>query len=78
MSTPTSLTIASSIALRLRCLAPRIHALGVRPLYELLCEIAGGADPISRAEAYAALTLHADLLAAYGGTELPPRLWLVK
>jgi hypothetical protein len=78
MTGPTSLTIASSIALRLRCLAPRIHVLGVRPLYELLCEIAGGADPISRAEAYAALTLHADLLAAYGGRELPPVVRRIK
>jgi hypothetical protein len=78
MTMPTSLTIASSIALRLRCLAPRIHALGVRPLYEFLCEVAGGADPVSRAEAYATLTLHADLIEAYGGTDLPPAIWRVK
>jgi hypothetical protein len=76
--TATSVTIASSIALRLRCLAPRIHALGVRPLYELLCEIAGGADPISRADAYAAITLHADLIAAYGGHDLPPAVRRIK
>jgi hypothetical protein len=73
---PTSATIASSIALRLRHLAPRIHALGVAPLHHLLCELAGGADPIDRAERYAALP--ADFIAAYGGDELPPVVRLVK
>jgi hypothetical protein len=76
MSAPTSLTIASSIALRLRCLAPKIHALGVRPLFEYLCEIAGGADPICRAEAYG--RLDPDTVRALGGDVLPPTVRRVK
>ena len=36
---PTSLTIASSVAVRLRLAS--IHKLGARPLYELMCELSG-------------------------------------
>lgn len=70
--------IASSTALRLRCLAPKIHALGVGPLYHLLVELASGADPISRAERYAALDSLNDFIRSHGGDALPPTIRLVK
>jgi hypothetical protein len=70
MSGPTSLTIASSIALRLRCLAKRIHDQGPKPLFEMMCEVAGGADPLNCFEVYAALD--ADLIRAFDGDKLPP------
>jgi hypothetical protein len=76
--TTTSATIASSISLRLRVLAQRISSLGVRPLHEAMCEIAGGADPIPTFERYGALALHADFIKAYGGTDLPPTIVRIK
>ena len=72
----TSVTIASSIAVRLRHVATRIHALGPRPLYELLCEIAGGAEPLSRFERYAALD--PDIVRGLGGDVMPPTVRRVK
>ena len=72
----TSATIASSLSLRLRYVAARSHALGPRPLFELMCEIAGGADPTARAEAYA--RLDADLVRELGGDVLPPPLLSIK
>jgi hypothetical protein len=78
MSASTSLTIASSISLRLRVLAQRISGLGARPLHEAMCEIVGGADPMPTLEKYASLALYADLIEAYGGSELPPTLYRIK
>jgi hypothetical protein len=78
MSAPTSLTIASSISLRLRVLAQRISNLGTRPLHEAMCEVVGGADPLPTFEKYASLVLYADLLEAYGGRDLPPVVRLVR
>jgi hypothetical protein len=47
---------ASKIQLsRLRYLTPKIHALGPRPLFEMLRELAGGADLASVLERYAGL-----------------------
>jgi hypothetical protein len=74
----TSVTIASSISLRLRVLAQRISDLGARPLHEAMCEVVGGADPMTTFERHAALNVHIDLIRAYGGTELPPNIWVVK
>lgn len=54
---------------RLRHLARRLHALGERPLYELLRELAAGADLIERLEVYA--DLPGDLIAAFNGDRLP-------
>ena len=71
-------TLASSIALRLRCLAPRIHSLGIGPLYRLLVELAAGADPVSHAERYAALDGLNDFIRANGGRDLPPAIRRVK
>ena len=76
MTAPTSLTLASSIALRLRCLAHRVHALGERPLYELMCELVGGADPIGRFEVYG--SLDAEFIARLGGDKLTPTIKIVK
>lgn len=78
MSAPTSLTIASSIALRLRCLAQRIHDLGPNPLYQMMAELSGSSAAMDKFERYGSLALHADLIHAYGGTELPPTLTRVK
>lgn len=57
---------------RLRHLARRIHALGERPLFELLKELVSGADVAQRLEAFAALD--PEILAALGGVALPPVL----
>jgi hypothetical protein len=72
----TSATIASSIALRLRHLAGHVHALGPRPLFELCCELVGGADPLDHLEAYSALDPHT--IQILGGDVLPPRLYRIK
>jgi hypothetical protein len=72
----TAPTIASSLALRLRCLAPRLHPLGEGPLYHLLCDLAAGAPLLPTLESYAALP--ADLIAAYGGDKLPSQIFVVK
>ncbi len=71
-------TLQSSIALRLRSLAPRIHSLGVGPLYHLLAELAAGADPISHAERYAALDFYNDFIRDNDGRDLPPTISRVK
>ena len=59
---------------RLRYLAGRIHALGERPLFELLRELDGGADLHPTLEAYACLP--AGFVAQHGGDQLA-RLRLV-
>jgi hypothetical protein len=55
---------------RLRYLAERIHCLGTRPLFELFCELADGADLDMRLEAYAALAPLAPFIAEMGGDRL--------
>jgi len=55
---------------RLRQLARRIHALGPRPLYELLRELEADAPLHERLERYAALP--ADFIKALDGYRLPP------
>jgi hypothetical protein len=72
----TSLTIASSIAVRLRFLAGQIHKLGERPLYELLCELSTSSAALDRFEAYAAID--PDILDQFGGHALPPVVRLIK
>ena len=37
-------SIASSLADALRQLAPRLHRLGSRPLYQLMCRVVGGSS----------------------------------
>ncbi len=56
--------------IRLRHLAKRVHALGPRPLYELLKELAAGADPLETVETYAALD--PDVVHALGADDFPP------
>jgi hypothetical protein len=75
-SIPTSATIASSIALRVRHLAERIHSLGPRPLFQLCCELVGGAPVMPRLETYAALDR--DVIRELGGDQFPPRLTVFK
>jgi hypothetical protein len=72
----TSVTIASSISTRLRYLAPKIHALGVRPLFELLCELSRSSAALARFEAYASIDV--DTLHTFSGSEMPPNLYRVK
>ena len=72
----TSTALASSIDLRLRCLAPRVHDLGAGPLYHLLRELAAGAPLLPTVERYAALP--SDLIKAYRGDRLPPPLAVVR
>ena len=74
----TSATTPSSTKLRLRAVTPRIRDLGDRPLFELLCELNGlSSAAMARIEAYAALTLHKDLIELHGGRDLPPVVRLV-
>jgi hypothetical protein len=54
---------------RLRHLARRLHALGERPLYELMRELVAGADPVARLEVYC--RIDPVILAALGGDVLP-------
>jgi hypothetical protein len=54
---------------RLRYLATRVHALGVRPLAELFIELESGAEFADRVEAYA--RLDGDFIRALGGADLP-------
>jgi hypothetical protein len=70
------INLASSIELRLRALVPRIYALGEGPLYHLLSEVVGGADPLQTAENYASLP--ADFIKVYAGDKLPPALTVVR
>jgi hypothetical protein len=56
---------------RLHYLASRIHGLGPAPLAYLLAELVEGADPLSRAEAYARLAPLAGFIAGLGGHRLP-------
>jgi hypothetical protein len=72
----TSVTLASSTALRLQFLAGRLHALGPRSTFEFLAEIAGGADMFERLERYA--RLDPDIVHALGGDVMPPVVRLVK
>jgi hypothetical protein len=75
----TSTTIPSTRALRLRAVTPRIRSLGDRPLYELFAELTALSSAVMpRIEAYAALTLHAELIEAYGGRDLAPTIYRVK
>ena len=53
---------------RLRQLARRVHALGERPLYELLRELFAGRDLIERFEAF--VRLDPALVRALGGDHL--------
>jgi hypothetical protein len=74
----TSLTIASSISLRLRYLAQTIHDLGPNPLFQMMCELSGSSEAMDRFERYGRLSLCIDLLEANGGRDLPPVVRLVK
>lgn len=72
----TSATLASSIALRLRHLAARVHALGPNPLFQMMCELSGSSAALARFEAYAALD--ADFIRSHGADKLPPNIRIVK
>lgn len=78
MTIPTSVTIESSIALRLRCLAQRIHDAGPNSLFQMMAELSGSSYAMDRFERYGSLALYADLLEAFGGRELRPLLHCVK
>jgi hypothetical protein len=74
MSNPTTLPDQERRAIqmsppRLRRVAGQIHALGPRPLFELLCELDQGADLGATLERYARLPR--DFIRQHGGAELP-------
>jgi hypothetical protein len=73
---PTSVTLASSVALRVRHLAAHLHSLGPRATFEWCCEVIGGADPLDRLERYA--RLDRDVVRALGGAEIPSQLMVLK
>ncbi len=56
---------------RLRYLAKRVHSLGERALFELLLEVADGADLWERLEAYARLAPFGPFIEQCGGRWLP-------
>jgi hypothetical protein len=74
----TSATIASSVALRLRCVAQRIHDLGPNPLFQMMAELSGSSAAMDKFERYGGLALYRDFLDAHGGRDLPPLLHLIK
>ena len=71
----SSVTIASSVALRLRYVAGQIHKLGPRPLFELLCELSSSPTAMAKFEIYA--HLDGDIIRAFRGDQLPPAVVLV-
>jgi hypothetical protein len=73
---PTSATLASSTAIRLRHLANHLHRLGPRPVFEILAEALQGAPLIERLERYA--QLDPDLVHALGADVLPPVIVCIK
>jgi hypothetical protein len=60
---------------RIRHLASRLHSLGPRPTFELLKEIANGADLWRQLDRYA--ELDPEIVRALGADELPPYAVLV-
>jgi len=75
MKREAPVTVASSIELRLRYLAPHIHDLGEGPLFHLFRELAAGADLLPLVETYASLP--ADIIRAYRGGRLAPVLAVI-
>jgi hypothetical protein len=73
---PTSATIATSVALRVRHLTRHLYSLGPRPLYEWACEIIGGANALERLEVYGRLDV--DTVRALGADKLPPPLTIAR
>jgi hypothetical protein len=55
---------------RFAYLAAHLHRLGPRSTFELLKEVAAGADVVARLERYS--ELDADTVAAIGGDRMPP------
>jgi hypothetical protein len=70
------ITLASSLALRVRHLAQQIHKLGEAPLFYLLSELVAGSDPLPTLESYARLP--ADFIYALGGHHLPTLIHRIK
>jgi hypothetical protein len=62
---------------RLRYLAGQIHGLGPPPLFELLRELAAGAELSDALERYARIAPLAGFITALDGDRLPPRARLV-
>jgi hypothetical protein len=62
---------------RLQYLTSRIHKLGARPLFELLCELDSGADLSSVLERYVRLEPLTDFISHFGGDQLLPPARLV-
>jgi hypothetical protein len=62
---------------RLQYMANRIHKLGPRPLYELLRELAQGADLAAALERYARLEPLTGFIVHLNGDQLPPPARLV-
>ena len=62
---------------RLRYLAGKIHKLGPRPFFELLRELASGADLMFVLERYARIEPLAGFITHLNGDRLPPPARLV-
>jgi hypothetical protein len=70
ISSPPLQPVAIPSPERLRFLARRVHKLGDRPLYELLAEVADGADLWGALERYARLAPYAAFIREHGGDRL--------
>ena len=57
---------------RFRYLARKVHGLGLRPLYELLCELEDGADLRCVLKRYAGLEPLAAFIICMNGDQMPP------
>ena len=60
---------------RLKHLAVKVHALGPRPLFELLRELEDGANLMARLERYA--MLNPDVVVALGADRMPSRARMI-
>jgi hypothetical protein len=76
IASPSSITLPSSTALRLRYLASRLHELGPRPTFEFLAEALQGAPILDRLEAYG--RLDPETVRALGADALPPTVVRIK
>ena len=71
-----SVTIESSLALRIRALSQHLYELGPRPVYEWACEVCGASSAaLDKLEIYS--RIDPDVLHAIGGDVLPPVAVLV-
>jgi len=78
MTHVTRIALERNTEARLRYLAAKIHQLGPRALFQLLSELADGADLLSVLERYARIAPLAGFISCLGGDRLPPPVQLIR